>query len=43
MSQPPRVDLFDPSFKADPYPTYAKLRSSAPVYRAPLPDGRGVW
>ncbi|HEU4848503.1 MAG TPA: cytochrome P450 [Rubrobacteraceae bacterium] len=43
MSQPPRVDLFDPSFKADPYPTYAKLRSSAPVYRAALPDGRGVW
>lgn len=43
MSQPPRVDLFDPSFKADPYPTYARLRSSAPVYRAALPDGRGVW
>ena len=43
MSQPPRVDLFDPSFKADPYPTYAELRSSAPVYRAALPDGRGVW
>jgi cytochrome P450 len=43
MSQPPRVDLFDPSFKADPYPTYARLRSSAPVYRTALPDGRGVW
>ena len=43
MSQPPRVDLFDPAFKADPYPTYARLRSSAPVYRAALPDGRGVW
>jgi cytochrome P450 len=43
MSQPPRVDLFDPAFKADPYPTYTRLRSSAPVYRAALPDGRGVW
>ena len=43
MSQPPRIDLFDPTFKADPYPTYASLRSSAPVYRAALPDGRGVW
>ena len=43
MSQPPRVDLFDPAFKADPYPTYARLRSSAPVHRAALPDGRGVW
>ncbi|MGH3105875.1 MAG: cytochrome P450 family protein [Rubrobacteraceae bacterium] len=43
MSQPPRVDLFDPVFKADPYPTYARLRSSAPIYRAALPDGRGVW
>jgi cytochrome P450 len=43
MSQPPRIDLFDPTFKANPYPTYATLRSSAPVYRAALPDGRGVW
>ena len=42
-SQPPRVDLFDPTFKANPYPTYAGLRSDAPVYRAELPDGRGVW
>jgi cytochrome P450 len=43
VSQPPRVDLFDPVFKADPYPTYARLRSSAPVHRATMPDGRGVW
>ena len=43
MAQPPRVDLFDPTFKANPYPTYAGLRSDAPVYRAELPDGRGVW
>jgi cytochrome P450 len=43
MAQTPRVDLFDPTFKANPYPTYAELRSEAPVYRAELPDGRGVW
>ena len=43
MSQPPQVDLFDPAFKVNPYPTYARLRSTAPVHRAALPDGRGVW
>jgi len=43
MTQPPRVDLLDPAFKADPYPTYAELRSTAPVHRVSLPDGRGVW
>ena len=43
MPQPPQVDLFRPSFKANPYPTYAQLRSTAPVHRVALPDGRGVW
>lgn len=43
MPQPPQVDLFSPSFKANPYPTYAQLRSTAPIYRVVLPDGRGVW
>ena len=43
MSQPPQVDLFDPAFTVNPYPTYARLRSTAPVHRAALPDGRGVW
>jgi cytochrome P450 len=43
MIRPPRVDLLDPAFKANPYPTYAELRSTARVYRASLPDGRGVW
>jgi hypothetical protein len=27
----PQVDLFDPAFKANPYPTYAELRSVAPI------------
>jgi cytochrome P450 len=43
MTQSPQVDLFDPIFKANPYPTYAKLRSASPIHRATLPDGRGVW
>ena len=43
MPQPPRVDPFDPTFAADPYPTYARLRSAAPVHRVTLPDGRSVW
>jgi cytochrome P450 len=43
MTQPPRVNMFDAAFKADPYPTYSGLRSTAPVHRTTLPDGRGVW
>ena len=43
MPQPPRVDLLDPAFKANPYPTYAELRSTAPVHRVELPDGLGIW
>src|SRR3712207_9511092 len=42
MPQPPRLDLFDPTFIANPYPTYAELRSTAPIHRIALPDGRGV-
>src|SRR5918994_4985600 len=43
MPQPPRVEPFDPAFKANPYPTYAELRSTAPIHRIALPHGRGVW
>ena len=43
MPQPPQVDPFDPTFKANPYPAYAQLRSTAPVHRVTLRDGRGVW
>src|SRR5688572_16225703 len=28
-----------PAFQADPYPTYARLRSMGPVQR----DGAGIW
>lgn len=37
------IDLLNPVFKADPFPTYAELRQHAPVYRAALPDGTPVW
>ena len=43
MAQQPRVDLFDPGFKANPYPAYARLRSTEPVHRVTAPDGRGMW
>lgn len=42
MTQAPRVDLFDPDFKANPYPAYARLRSEAPVHRVALPDAVGA-
>ena len=43
MAQQPRVDCFDPGFKANPYPAYAQLRSTEPVHRVTAPDGRGLW
>ena len=43
MSQPSPVDLFDPVFKANPYPTYARLRSDAPIHPVTLPTGQGMW
>lgn len=35
----PMVDLFDPAFLADPYPTYARLREESPVHHL----GGGYW
>ncbi len=43
MSQPPKVDLFSPAFKANPYSTYAELRETAPIHRVTLPNGQGLW
>lgn len=37
------LDLVDPAFKADPYPTYARLRTEGPAARVRLPDGRDGW
>ncbi len=38
-----RVDLQDPAFKANPYPTYAQLRATDAVHHVDLPDRRGFW
>jgi cytochrome P450 PksS len=37
------VNIASSAFKANPYPFYARLRSEAPVYPVPLPDGRTAW
>jgi cytochrome P450 PksS len=42
MSIPP-VNLAGRAFKSDPYPFYARLRESAPVYCLPLPNGKPAW
>lgn len=36
-------DLFSPTFKADPFPTYAAMRARDPVYAHLAPDGRTIW
>jgi cytochrome P450 PksS len=36
-------DLASPSFKADPYPFYSRLRAEAPVWRTTLPGKRTAW
>ncbi|MGH3144482.1 MAG: cytochrome P450 family protein, partial [Rubrobacter sp.] len=36
-------DLASPTFKAYPYPFYARLRAEAPVWRTTLPDRRTAW
>ncbi|MDP9313250.1 MAG: cytochrome P450 [Chloroflexota bacterium] len=38
-----KLNLADPQFKANPYPTYARLRAEAPVYRAPLRGKQMAW
>ncbi|MBA9028906.1 cytochrome P450 family protein [Peribacillus huizhouensis] len=35
--------LFTKEFTKNPYPTYAKLRETEPVYRILLPDGQYGW
>lgn len=36
-------DLFSRAFKADPFPTFAAMRDSDPVYAHAAPDGRTIW
>jgi cytochrome P450 PksS len=40
-SQP--VNIVSAEFKADPFPFFARLRASDPVYRTTLPDKTPVW
>ncbi len=36
-------NIASPSFKADPYPFYARWRTGAPVFRVRLPDKQLAW
>src|SRR3954469_14077740 len=38
-----RIDLASPAFKANPYPTYARLRREAPVVRPRIGWRREAW
>jgi cytochrome P450 len=40
---PVKLDLVGPAFKANPYPTYARLRHESSVVPTRLPDGRQAW
>ena len=43
MPDAPRIDLASPAFKANPYPTYARLRREAPVFRTRIGWRRDAW
>lgn len=36
-------DLFSPTFKANPFPTFAAMRERDPIYAHAAPDGRTIW
>jgi cytochrome P450 len=43
MSTLRQIDILNPEFKANPFPTFARLRAEQPVYRTTLPDKTPVW
>lgn len=43
MSQSSEFDLASPTFKANPYPTFAHLRATDPVHRIKMPNGGHAW
>ena len=43
MAGIPPFNIADPRFKANPHPTYARLRAEAPVHRTALGRRRGAW
>jgi cytochrome P450 len=38
-----RLEIATAAFKADPFPTYARLRAEEPVCKVALPDGHDAW
>lgn len=42
-SSTPLLDVSAPQFKADPFPTLARLRSEQPVLESALPDKTPLW
>ena len=43
MTLPTLFNPYDPQYIADPHAFFARLRETAPVQRATLPDGQAVW
>jgi cytochrome P450 len=43
MGRTQLLDISSPQFKANPYPTYARLRAEEPVCRATIGGGRKAW
>ncbi|MBV7333069.1 cytochrome P450 [Chloroflexi bacterium TSY] len=42
--QSPTFNIFGPAFKADPYPTYAAMRTQCPIHRRTSQDGETtIW
>ncbi|MFK7802401.1 MAG: cytochrome P450, partial [Anaerolineae bacterium] len=37
------MDLFSPTFKADPFPTYANMRQACPIHAHEAPYGGTIW
>ncbi len=38
-----KYDLFSPEFKANPFPTWSRMRQEAPVYALQTPKGETIW
>lgn len=43
MPESIELDLFSPAAKANPYPAFSLLRSTDPVHRLEMEDGRSTW
>ena len=43
MSIAPEIDIFDPAFKAQAFPIYARVRANERITRSQAPNGRPFW